>query len=157
MTDQATTSDLLAPATPSPITTQQVREAAFATMQKLRADPDYKAAYLRGDKTIHAEVTAAHAAINTPTALKIHGKDAPEDRAAMIGSLQNFADVPEPVQRQLYQGEAVSAAEQKWARSEKSRCMTDRDWCQRYLDGGQNERQRMLLLNTILTSPTRKE
>ena len=51
------TSDLMnAPADAFPVTTQQAREAAFATMQKLRADPDYRAAYLRGDAGTKAEV-----------------------------------------------------------------------------------------------------
>ena len=149
--------DLIAPAANTfPVTTQPAREAAFATMQKLRADPDYKAAYLRGDAQTKTEVTAAHQTINTATALKVHGKDAPEDRAAMIGSIQGFADVPETVQRQLYQGEAVSAEEQKWAKQQRSLLMQDREWSRRYLDGGRAERQQMVLLNTILTSPTKK-
>ena len=74
----------------------------------------------------------------------------------MIGSIQGFADVPETVQRQLYQGEAVSAEEQKWATRQKSQLMQDKDWVRKYLDGGRAERQQMVLLNTILTSPTKK-
>lgn len=149
------TSDLInAPADAFPVATQQQREQAFATIQKLRADPDYKAAYLRGDKAVQAEVAAAHKTTLTPTALKIHGKAAPEDRASMIGSLQNFADVPEAVQRQLYQGEAVSAEEQKWAKQQRSLLMADKDFVRAYLDGARGPRQQLLLLNAILTSPT---
>jgi hypothetical protein len=149
-------SDLIAPAGNTfPVATQQQREAAFATMQKLRADPDYRAAYLRGNATVKAEVQAAHEATLTPTKLKIYGKDAPEDRASMIGSLQNFADVPEAVQKQLYEGQAVSAEEQKFAQQTKNRLMQDKDWVRKYLDGGRAERQQMVLLNTILTSPTK--
>lgn len=151
------TSDLMnAPAPAFPVTAQQAREQAFATMQKLRADPDYKAAFLRGDAQTKAEVIAAHQTINTPTALRVHGKSAPEDRAAMIGSIQVFADVSEAVQRQLYQGEAVSVEEQTWAKRQKSQLMQDKDWVRKYLDGGRAERQQMVLLNTILTSPTKK-
>jgi len=150
MTDAPGASDPTLPA----VTTQQAREQAFGVMQKLRADPDYRASYLRGDAQTKTEVTVAHQTINTPTALKIHGKDAPEDRASMIGSLQNFADVPEAVQKQLYEGQAVSAEEQKFAQQTKSRLMQDKDWVRKYLDGGRAERQQMVLLNTILTSPT---
>jgi hypothetical protein len=33
--------------------------------------------------------------------------------------------------------------------------MQDKDWVRKYLDGGRAERQQMVLLNTILTSPTK--
>jgi hypothetical protein len=141
--------------TPGVTASQPQREAAFAVMQRLRADPEYRAAYLRGDATTKAEVQAAHATTLAPTVLKIYGKDAPEDKAAMVGSIQGFANIPETVQRQLYQGEAVSAEEQKWAKQQKSQLMQDKDWVRKYLDGGRAERQQMVLLNTILTSPTK--
>lgn len=151
------TSDLMnAPAaTPGPVTTQQAREQAFSVMQRLRADDDYRASYLRGDVATKAEVTAAHATINTPTALKVHGKSAPEDRASMIGSLEKFASIPPAVQQQLYQGDAVSEQEQKWARAERARVMADKEFVRAYLDGGRAQRERLLLLNAILSSPTK--
>jgi hypothetical protein len=148
-------SDLIAPAGNTfPVTDRQTREQAFQVMAKLRSDSEFRNKYLAGDKAVQAEVRAAHETTLTSTALKIHGKDAPEDRASMIGSLQNFADVPEAVQKQLYEGQAVSAEEQKFAQQTKSRLMQDKDWVRKYLDGGRAERQQMVLLNTILTSPT---
>jgi hypothetical protein len=150
-------SDLAAAGASAPaVTTQEVRQAAFATLQRLRADGDYRAAYLRGDPVTHAEVKAAHEATLTPTALKVHGKDAPEDRASMIGSLQKFAYLPDSVVGRLYRGDPCTAELQAWAKDFKGRLFQDGSWTRKYLDGGQLERSMLLELNEILTSPTKK-
>ena len=148
-------SDLIAPAGNTfPVTDRQTREQAFQVMAKLRSDSEFRNKYLAGDKAVQAEVRAAHETTLTSTELKIHGKDAPEDRAAMVGSVEKFAAIGPDVQRQLLQGEAVTAEEQKWAKAERARVMADKEFVRAYLDGGQQQRQRLLLLNTILTSPT---
>jgi hypothetical protein len=145
-----------APASPHLETTQEQRAAAFATIRRLSSDADFKEKYLSRDDAVVKEVEAAHRLTTTPTKLTVRGRPV-EEVASMIGSLENFTSLSPEVVEQLKNGGPVSAEEQRWAKQQKSQLLQDRQWAERYLEGGRAERQQMVLLNTILTSPTRKE
>jgi hypothetical protein len=158
MTDTpVTSSDLMSPQTaPQLETTQGQREAAFATLQRLRSDADFKEKYLRRDDATVKAVEEAHRLTTTPTKLTVRGRPV-EEVASMIGAIENFSSLAPEVVEQLKSGAPVSAEEQKWAKQRKSQLMQDKAWVTKYLDGDRAERQQMILLNAILTSPTSRK
>jgi hypothetical protein len=152
-----------APADKFPVTDQQTRTRAYEILSRARADQDYRAKYLAGNKEVQAEVHAAELAVRSSTHLEINGVpvklpggEQPEARAAELGGLQRFIDVPAAVADMLRRGDPVSAAEQKWAKQQMELHKADEEWARRYLAKGKTEMQQMFLWNTILTSPTKK-
>ena len=150
-------------ATPTlPVTDRQTREQAFATLRRAQFDSDYRAAALRGDKQVQAEIQAAQVAARTSThmevcgvSVKLPGGEQPEARARELGSLQKFAYLPESTIGHWQRGEPCTAELQTWAKNFKARLFQDKSWTSKYLDGGQIENSQLAELLEILNSPTK--
>jgi hypothetical protein len=140
MTDGAGPSDLL------PV--QLTPETATARIAELKADPKFSEKYLAGEMSARDEFTRLHTIV---------GKGAPNDsglhRASQFDALKKHADMPEKMWTHVAENKPVAAFEREEALRTKERCMRDRAFVSRYLDGSREEVSLMTQISMILASP----
>jgi hypothetical protein len=143
MTEVAAT-DLL----PEPLTP----ETAATRIAELKANPEFTAKYLANEISARDEFTRLHTIV---------GKGAPNDsglhRASQLDAMKKHADLDPKCWAQVEQNGPVYAHEREEALRMKERCMRDRAWVAKYLDGSREEVSLMTRISLILASPVKTE
>jgi hypothetical protein len=89
------------------------------------------------------------------------GKGAANDsglhRASQFGTLKKHADLPEKMWTHVAENKPVAPFEREEALRAKERCMRDKAFVSRYLDGSREEVSLMTQISMILASPVKKE
>jgi hypothetical protein len=144
MTDGVGPTDLL----PEPMTP----ETAATRISELKADPKFTEKYLANETSAREEFTKLHALV---------GKGGPNDsalhRASQLDTLKKHADLPPEAWAQVERDGPVWQHERDEALRAKQRCMRDRAWVARYLDGSREEVSLMTRISLILSSPVRTQ
>jgi hypothetical protein len=144
MTDGAGPSDLL----PEPMTPA----TATARIAELKSDPKFTEKYLAGEASARDEFSRLHTIV---------GKGAPNDdglhRASQLDTLKKHADLDPKCWAQVEQNGPVWEHERQEALRMKERCMRDRAWVAKYLDGSREEVSLMTRISLILSSPVKTE
>jgi hypothetical protein len=144
MSDITGSSDLL-PEQPTPA-------AAAARIAELKADPKFTEKYLTGETGAREEFTRLHAVVGKGPVNEIG-----QHRASQLDALKKHADLPPQCWDQIANNGPVFEHERAEALQMKERCMRDRGWVSRYLDGSREEVSLMTRISLILASPVKKE
>jgi hypothetical protein len=144
MTDAVGASDLL-PEQPTP-------EAAGARIAELKADPAFTQRYLSGETKAREEFGQLHAIVGKGPVNEtgIH-------RASQLDALKKHADLPDKCWNQVANNGPVFPNEREEALRAKERCMRDKAFVARYLDGSREEVSLMTQISMILASPVKTE
>jgi hypothetical protein len=141
MSSEAAPSDLLPP--------ELTPEAAGARIAELKVDPAFQEKYLSGEVTARAEFSRLHTIVGkAPNESALH-------RASQFGALKKNADLPEKMWAHVAENKPVAAFEREEALRAKERCMRDRSFVARYLDGSREEVSLMTQISMILASPVK--
>jgi hypothetical protein len=131
---------------------QLTPEAASARIRELKANPEFTAKYLANETSARDEFTRLHAVV---------GKGAPNDsglhRASQLDAMRKHADLPDKCWDQVSRNGAVFQHEREEALRMKERCMRDRSFIAKYLDGSREEVSLMTRISLILSSPVHTE
>jgi hypothetical protein len=131
---------------------QLTPETATARIAELKADPKFTERYLNNEMSAQEEFKKLH---------EIVGKGAANDsgmhRASQLDALKKHADLDPKCWAQVEQNGAVWAHEREEALRMKERCMRDRSWVSKYLDGSREEVSLMTRISLILASPVKTE
>jgi hypothetical protein len=128
-------------------------EAASTRIAELKGDPKFSERYLSGEVAAREEFTKLHAALGkgaTPNESGMH-------RASQLDALQKHASLPPKMWEQVANNGPVYPHEREQALREKERCMRDRAWVAKYLDGSRDEVSLMTQISLILASPVKTE
>jgi hypothetical protein len=138
---EAAPSDLLPP--------ELTPEAAGARIAELKADPAFQEKYLGDEVTARAEFTKLHTIVGkAPNESALH-------RVSQFDALKKHADLPEKVWAHVAEDKPVAPFEREEALRTKERCMRDRNFVARYLDGSREEVSLMTQISMILASPVK--
>jgi hypothetical protein len=131
---------------------EQTPETAGARIAELKADPAFTERYLSGETNARAEFTRLHslAAKGVVNGDGIH-------RGMQVDALKKHADLPPEAWAQVANNGPVFAHERAEALQMKERCMRDKAWVSKYLDGSREEVSLMTRISLILASPVKTE
>lgn len=126
-------------------------EGAGTRIAELKADPAFLERYLGGELKAKEEFGRLHgiASKNPVNADGLH-------RSAQLSALQRHASLPPKMWEQVANNGPVYPHEREQALREKERCMRDRTWVAKYLDGARDEVSLMTQINLILASPVKE-
>jgi hypothetical protein len=127
-------------------------ETAGARIAELKSDPAFIERYLGGETKAREEFGRLHGiAVKGPVnADGLH-------RSAQLDALQKHASLPPKMWEQVANNGPVYPHEREQALREKERCMRDRAWVAKYLDGSRDEVSLMTQISLILASPVKTE
>jgi hypothetical protein len=127
-------------------------EAATARIAELKKDPAFLERYLGGEVKANEEFKRLHsmASKNPVNESGIH-------RSSQLDTLKKHADLPQQCWDQVSNNGAVAQFERDEALRTKERCMRDRAFIARYLDGSREEVSLMTQISLILASPVKTE
>jgi len=136
--------DLATPATPA--------EQAVARIAELKADPDFVKRHIDGDHETKAELARLHEIAFLPSMGSIiSGAPSHEEQwAETAAHLSTVAELSDGILEEIRQGKPASALEYRLAVARKNDRMRDPAWVAKYMAGGP-ERREMLLLNSIIS------
>jgi hypothetical protein len=130
---------------------QLTPEAAASRIEELKADPKFSESYLAGEMTAREEFTRLHAIVGKGPA-----NEAVLHRASQLDALRRHAHLPEKAWAQVERDGPVWQHERDEALRMKERCMRDRTFVAKYLDGSRQEVTLMTQISLILSSPVHK-
>ena len=127
-------------------------ETASVRIAELKADPKFKERYLAGEAKAQEEFKRLHS-------IAAKGADNPDGihRSMQLDTLKKHASLPNVCWEQVAQNGPVYPHEREEALQAKERCMRDRAWVTRYLDGSREEVSLMTRISLILSSPVKTE
>ena len=131
---------------------QLTPETASARIAELKADPKFSERYLNGEVAAKDEFARLHAVVGKGAA-----NDVALHRASQLDALKKYADLPEKAWAQVERNGPVWQHERDEALRTKERCMRDRAWVAKYLDGSREEVSLMTRISLILSSPVKTE
>jgi hypothetical protein len=138
---------------PSDLLTDQLTpEAAASRIAELKADPKFTEKYLSGETSARGEFTRLHAIVGkgtTPDEFAMH-------RASQLDAMKKHADLPQQCWDQVARNGPVHQHEREEALRMKERCLRDRSFIAKYLDGSREETSLMTRISLILSSPVHK-
>ena len=142
----------LAPAASDLMPAELPPEAASARLVELKKSPEFVERYLSGEVKARDEFTRLHG---------LASKRGPTDpdgihRGMQIDTLKKHAGLPAAAWAQVGNNGPVFAHERTEALRMKDRCMRDKAWVSRYLDGGREETTLMTRISLILASPVKE-
>jgi hypothetical protein len=140
--------------------------AAFAERERLLSDPEWKAAFERGDPEKRVQMnrvlsagallgvgeTVNPADLDPKLAERLTAERAAQVagfRESQIDDLRMRAAISEEVAQQVREGRPVTAAEKRWANEERDRLFADDEWVKRWRSGGRQERSELALLQIV--------
>jgi hypothetical protein len=124
-------------------------EAAGARIAELKADPAWQEKYLGGEVTARAEFAKLHTIVGkAPNESGLH-------RASQLDAMKKHADLPTKCWDQVANNGPVFQHDREEALRAKERCMRDRSFVARYLDGSREEVSLMTQISMILASPVK--
>jgi hypothetical protein len=127
-------------------------EAASTRIVELKADPKFQEKYLSGEVGAKAEFAKLHTIVGKGPVNEtgIH-------RASQLDAMKKHADLPPKCWEQVANNGPVFQHEREEALRTKERCMRDRSFVARYLDGSREEVSLMTQISMILASPVKTE
>jgi hypothetical protein len=137
---------------PSATTPPAERETAFARLQELRRDPDFRAALIRGEADAVQKLHELRRSVSAPTALVINGQLTEGQVASALDRLQESGALSAAEVEQVRERTPVSAEEYKLAAQELARLKRDSEWVAKLHAGDQEARARWDRLHIIITS-----
>ena len=127
-------------------------EAASTRIAELKKDPAFLERYLGGEVKAREEFSRLHGlAVKGP--MNVDGIH----RSMQFDALKKYSDLPEKCWNQVASNGPVFQHERDYALQEKARCMRDKAWVSRYLDGSREEVSLMTRISMILASPVKTE
>lgn len=142
---------------------------AAAKLDALKANPEWTAAFLKGDGPAVAEYgkllsasqphAESHAADMAIAGKLFDGGLQPSGHLVAVGTATMLREIgiPTDVIKQVLIGQPVSQAEHDAASKQKEALMRDQEWSKQYLAGNGPHREQMTLLHVILSSPIKQE
>ena len=131
---------------------QLTPETASARIAELKNDPKFSERYLNNEMAARDEFARLHAIV---------GKGLSDDyamhRASQVETFKRHADLPEKAWAQVERNGPVFQHERDEALRTKERCMRDRAFIAKYLDGSRDEVSLMTRISLILASPVKTE
>ena len=138
-----------APGTTDLLPPELTPEAAGARIVELKADPKFQEKYLSGEVGAKAEFAKLHAIVGkAPNESALH-------RASQLDAMKKHADLPPKCWDQVANNGPVFQHEREEALRTKERCMRDRSFVARFLDGSREEVSLMTQISMILASPVK--
>ena len=127
-------------------------EAASTRIEELKKDSAFLERYLSGEVKAREEFTRLHglASKGAVNGDGIH-------RGMQIDALRKHADLPDKCWEQVAKNGPVYQHERDEALRTKERCMRDKSFVARYLDGSREEVSLMTQISLILASPVKTE
>lgn len=158
---EGATADLTVPSTPAEAATQ---------LDKLSADPKWRAAYLAGDGPAKQQfdqlMSAKHAPSDNidaivkgtarPDNIEVDGQTSISNQMSAAADMRALG-IPDVAIRQLLEGNPVSRAEYDNVVSLRADRMTNSEWSAAYLKGSQSHVREMQLMNIIIAGGYRDE
>jgi hypothetical protein len=141
-------------ATPAPsdlLPTEITPEAAGARIVELKADPAFQEKYLGGEVTARAEFSKLHAIVGKAL------NESALHRASQLDAMKKHADLPPECWNQVENNGPVFQHERDFALQEKTRCLKDKGFVSRFLDGDRAAVSLMTRINLIISSPVKTE
>jgi hypothetical protein len=131
---------------------EQTPETATARIVELKADPAFLERYLGGEMKARDEFTRLHGlAVKGPVNTDgIH-------RSIQLAALKKHADLPPQCWDQVANNGPVAPFEREEALRMKERCIRDKAWVSRWLDGSREEVSLLTRISLILASPVKTE
>jgi hypothetical protein len=131
---------------------QMTPEAAATRIGELKADPKFSERYLNNETAARDEFKRLHTIV---------GKGAPDEagmhRESQLTAMKRHADLPDKCWAQVSRNGPVHQHEHQEALRMKERCLRDRSFVAKYLDGSREEVSLMTRISLILASPIHKE
>jgi hypothetical protein len=137
------------------ITTEPTMSVEEATSRKaeLFGSQEWRNKYFNGDIAARRDFDA----ITRALAPKPVEPSDPQSLDQIAERARAQADISDAVVEDIRQNRPVTPRERTLALERWERCLKDRAWMARYLDGGQAERREKLLLDVIISSNVRDQ
>jgi hypothetical protein len=131
-------------------------EAAMVRLDTIKADPEWRAAFVKGDikaTTEHAELfRIIYSGADQPTQEAARAK---EERTQLVNHYRSFAEINDDVAKMVIEDSSVSADERQRVEQEWQRLKSDPAWVRAWLSGDRQARTQKTLIDIVMARPVK--